>query len=72
MPKSMLQDSRVIKGIYNDDWSCELGSDGITAIVPYSEHDGYLPWFVIYQGAFLWGRIDSQGLLIKYKRPTDA
>lgn len=69
--KHIIEDDREIKALSKDWWSVRVGEDKITKIVPYAEYGpmGYVTWFAIYKGSFLWQRVDSIGLQVIYKGP---
>lgn len=72
---SVIEDTREIEGIEstNCPWTVRVGHDAVTSIVPYREPGemGYITWFAVFQGDFLWQRIDSKGLCVQYKGGWD-
>ena len=57
-------DERKIKSIFWQDAEIEVGSNGVTDIVPYDEPGemGHVVWFEIWSGDLIWHRINARCL----------
>lgn len=69
---TMLEDEREIEYIESntiEGWCIRVGRNAVTRIVPYREAGelNYVTWLAVYQGDFLWERVDSRGLTVRYK-----
>ena len=70
--KVIFDDDREIESIHDDSagitW-CIVGVNDITKIEVYKEHGeyGYVPYFAIWKGDFLYQRRPALGLRVDYK-----
>ncbi len=68
IPKPMIEDKRKIRAIYQEWSGISIGEKGVTEITVYQEPGqmGYVNWFAIYKGDFLWQRIDASDYTVEY------
>lgn len=67
-------DEREILSIWWEDAEIEVGSNGITKIVPYYEPGemGNVIWFEIWSGDLIWHRVNARSLHgVTYPKPEE-